>query len=64
MMENIALQNLRILYIFVLRTEKRMPRKMRMCNYTNIYKIREPQRAILSAFYTISPPKFAILLIS
>ncbi len=65
--ENIALQIWQILYTFVLYAEictifgsKVVQISVRN---TKLYKIREICRAISSAFYSISRPNFAILLI-
>jgi hypothetical protein len=68
MPENIALQNLLILYTFVLCVEIATtfgPNVVVIsaCN-TKVYKICELCKAIFSAFYNISKPNFAILLIS
>ena len=64
--ENIALQSLRILYIFVLRGDHfRGNFSSKMVTFsarnTNVYKICKLRRAIFSIFYNISPPNFAIL---
>ena len=64
--ENIALQNLPILYTFVLRAEIRTTFGVRVvqisaCN-TKVYKNVKFCKAIFSAFFNISRLNFALLL--
>jgi hypothetical protein len=65
--ENIALQSLQILYTFVLRAEIAIifgPNVVGISvRNTKVYKICELCKAMFSAFYNISEPNFAILLI-
>jgi hypothetical protein len=65
--ENIALQSSRILYTFVLRAEIATTFGPKMAaisaRNTKVHKICELCKAIFSAFYNISQPNFAILLI-
>jgi hypothetical protein len=65
--ENIALQSSQILYTFVLRAEiaTTFGPKMVAISAPNrkVYKICKFCKAIFSAFYNISQPNFAILLI-
>jgi hypothetical protein len=65
--ENIALQCLQTLYTFVLRAEIATmfgPNVVAIsARNTKVYKICELCKAILSAFYNISQPNFAILFI-
>jgi hypothetical protein len=65
--ENIALQSLQILYTFVLRAEIATisgPNVVAIsARNTKVYKICELCKAIFSAFYNISQPDIAILLI-
>ena len=69
-MENIALQSSQILYTFVVRAEipisYHIPTTFRpkmAARNTKVYKICELCKAIFPAFYNISQPNFAILLI-
>jgi hypothetical protein len=63
----IALQNSQILYTFVLRAEIATTFGPKMiaisARNTKVYKICKLCKAITSAFYNISQPNFAILLI-
>ena len=65
--ENIAQQISQILYTFVLYAEICTTFGSKVVQIsvrnTKVYKIREIYRAISSAFYNISRPNFAILLI-
>ena len=64
--ENIALQNLPILYLFVLQAEIRTTFVVKVVQIsarnTKVYKIGKFCEAIVSAFFNISRPNFAILL--
>jgi hypothetical protein len=61
------LQSLQILYTFVLRAEIATTHGPKMvaisARNTKVYKICDLCKAIFSAFYNISQPNFAILLI-
>jgi hypothetical protein len=69
--ENIALQSLQILYTFVCCVRKLLPFRPKCgrnvvgisARNTKIYKTCELRKAIFSAFYNISQPNFANLLI-
>ena len=60
--ENIALQNMTILYTFVLRAEFRTTFGVKVVRIsarnTKVYKIGEFCKAIFSAFFNISQPNF------
>ena len=65
--ENIALQNLPILYTFVLQAEIRTTIGVKVVqisarNTIKVYKINKFCKAIISVFYNILRPNFAILL--
>jgi hypothetical protein len=66
--ENIALRSLHIFSMFVLCAEIVTIFEPKMATIsarnTNILKICKLRKAIFSVFYNISPPNFAILLIS
>ena len=64
--ENIALQNWPILYTFVLQAEIRTTIGVKVVQIsarnTKVYKINKFCKAVISVFYNILRPNFAILL--